>query len=97
MGAEDFLRGYGICQNDQANRRTGKGTAKKMAETQKESNLLRLQPCKGAQEIRQQDEEINRLDKSMHSLDQQIRELEKKRREMMSEAMKQPGYGSPFS
>jgi len=70
---------------------------KKLAETQKERNLLRLQPCKGDLEIRQKDEEINRLDKSIAFLNQQIRETEKKRREMMSEAIKKPGNESPFS
>jgi len=68
---------------------------KKLAETQKERNLLRLQPCKGDLEIRQKDEEINRLDKSIAFLNQQIRETEKKRREMMSESLKKPNYESP--
>ncbi len=70
---------------------------KKLAETQKERNLLRLQPCKGDLEIRQKDEEIDCLDKGIAFLHQQIRESEKKRREMMSEALKKPGYESPFS
>ena len=70
---------------------------KKLAETPKVCNLLRLQPCKGDQEIRQKDEEINRLGKTVNSLIQHISELEKKRREMMSEAMKKPGCDSPRS
>lgn len=70
---------------------------KKLGESQKERKLLRLQPCKGDLEIRQKEEEIDHLDKSIESLNQQIRELEKKRREMMSEALKKPGYESPFS
>ena len=70
---------------------------KKLAETQKERNLLRLRPCKGDLEIRQKEEEINRIDKNIDSLNQEIRESEKKRREMMSEAIKKPGYESPFS
>ncbi len=50
---------------------------KRMAETQKERNLLRLRPCKGDLEIRQKDEEIDRLDKSIAFLNQQIREWRK--------------------
>ncbi len=70
---------------------------KKLAETQKERNLRRLQPCKGDLEIRQKDEEIDRLDKSIAFLNQQIRESEKKRREIIPESLKKPGYESPFS
>ena len=68
-----------------------------MAETKKELNLLRLQPCQGDLEIREQEEEINRIDKNIDSLNQEVRESEKKRREMMSEAIKKPGYESPCS
>ncbi len=70
---------------------------KKLAETKKERNSLRLQPCKGDLEIRKKEEEIDRLDKSIAFLNQQIRESEKKRREMMSEALKKPDYESPLS
>ncbi len=70
---------------------------KKLAETKKERNLLRLQPCKGDLEIRKKEEEIDRLDKNITFLNQQIRESEKKRREMMSEALKKPDYESPLS
>ena len=70
---------------------------RKLAETQKERNLLRLQPCQGDPEIRQKEGKISCLGKSIDSLNPQIRELEKKRREMMSEAIKKPGYEFPFS
>jgi prefoldin subunit 5 len=70
---------------------------KKLAETQKQRNLLRLQPCQGDLEIQQKDEDINHFDKNIDSLSQQIRELERKRREMMSDAIKNNGYESPFS
>ena len=70
---------------------------KELAEAQKERGLLRLQPCQGDLEIRQKEEGLDDLDKRIEFINQQIRELDRKRREIMSEALKKPGYESPFS
>jgi len=70
---------------------------KELSEAQKERNLLRLQPCQGDLEIRQKEEGLDNLDKRIESLNQQVRELDRKRREIMSEAIKKPGYESPFN
>jgi septal ring factor EnvC (AmiA/AmiB activator) len=70
---------------------------KELAETQKERNLLRLQPCQGDVEIRKKMEGLDNLDKKIESMNQQILELDKKRREMMSAGIKRTGYESPFN
>jgi chromosome segregation ATPase len=92
-----FSQAIGLTKMIKQIERQVRGLQKELAETQKERNLLRLQPCQGDLEIRQKEERLDSLDTRIESLNQQIRELEKKRREMMSEAIKKPGYESPFS
>jgi hypothetical protein len=70
---------------------------KELAETQKERNLLRLQPCQGDLEIRKKEEGLDNIDKRIESLNLQILELDKKRREIMSENIKKTDYESPFN
>ena len=70
---------------------------KELLDTKKEADLLRLQPCTGDFELRKKDEAMTEIETRLETINQNIRELEKKRREMMSPALKNSVYESPFN
>jgi len=70
---------------------------KDLLDAKKEADLLRLQPCTGDFELRKKEEAMTEIENRIDTINQNIRELEKKRREMMSTAVKDFGYDSPFS
>jgi chromosome segregation ATPase len=70
---------------------------KELLDAKKEADLLRLQPCTGDFELRKKDEAMSEIETRVETINQNIRELEKKRREMMSTAMKNSVYESPFN
>jgi CII-binding regulator of phage lambda lysogenization HflD len=70
---------------------------KDLLDAKKEGDLLRLQPCTGDFELRKKEEAMTEIENRIDTINQNIRELEKKRREMMSTAVKDYGYESPFS
>jgi uncharacterized protein YigA (DUF484 family) len=70
---------------------------KDLLDAKKEADLLRLQPCTGDFELRKKDEAMTEIENRMDTISQKIQELEKKRREMMSTAVKNYGYESPFN
>jgi chromosome segregation ATPase len=70
---------------------------KELLDAKREADLLRLQPCTGDFELRKKDEAMTEIEARMETINQTIRELEKKRREMMSTALNDTGYESPFT
>ncbi len=70
---------------------------KELLEAKKELDILRLQPCTGDFELRKKDEGMTEIESRMDITSQKIRELEKKRRDLMSPALKDPVYESPFN
>jgi hypothetical protein len=70
---------------------------KDLFDAKKGADLLRLQPCTGDFELRKKEEAMTEIENQIDTINQNIRELEKKRREMMSTAVKDLGYESPFN
>jgi hypothetical protein len=70
---------------------------KELLDTRREGDLLRLQPCTGDFELRKKEEAMTEIENRIDGINQNIRELEKKRRELMSTAVKNFGYESPFN
>jgi hypothetical protein len=70
---------------------------KELLDAKKEADLLRLQPCTGDFELRKKDEAMSEIETRVETINQNIRELEKKRREMISTAVKNLAYESPFN
>jgi hypothetical protein len=105
----NFLRNHQELQSEiSARRGMGMNTVKQLErqirdlqkelfDAKKEADLLRLQPCTGDFELRKKDEAMTEIETRVETINQNIRELEKKRREMMSTAMKNSIYESPFN
>ena len=70
---------------------------KEFSEVQKEWNLVRLQPCRGDEDIRRKDGKLNSLEERMDTIQDQIRELERKRREAFSGKVRKEDDKSPFT
>lgn len=70
---------------------------KELVEAKKEMDLLRLQPCTGDFELRKKEEGMSEIETRMDATGRKIRELEKKRREMLSTAVRDTLYESPFN
>ena len=70
---------------------------KEFSVVQKEWNLVRLQPCRGDEDIRRKDGKLNSLEERMDTIQDQIRELERKRREAFSGTVRKRDDKSPFT
>lgn len=70
-----------------------KDLQKELAEMQKKRDSLRLQPCRGDQEILKKEAMLNEFDLRIEKIKEDIKELEKKRRGLLSISIKADTYG----
>ena len=70
---------------------------KEFSVVQKEWNLVRLQPCRGDEDIRRKDGKLNSLEERMDTIQDQIRELERKRRDAFSGTVRKEDEKSSFT